>query len=117
MHYVRYGAREGRITVNCGSLQNPTTIYKGENYASIYDYQYYISKYPDIARAFGGDENQTLQHFVLYGTREGRQGSANFNVYTYANRYQDLREAFGNNLPAYYLHYFRYGIHEGRSGK
>lgn len=117
MHYVTFGKREGRSAVNCGTLQNPLTVYGGVNYASIYNYHYYISQYPDIARAFGGDEIQTLQHFVIYGMREGRQGSADFNVHTYANRYGDLRAAYGNNLQAYYMHYIQFGIKEGRNGK
>ena len=117
IHYLRYGRREGRSAVDCASLQNPTTVYQGVNYGAIYNYSFYIGRNPDIANAFGGDEDRTLWHFVNYGMREGRQGSADFNVHNYAKRYGDLRNAYGSNWKAYYLHYMNYGSREGRNGK
>lgn len=117
IHYIRYGRLEGRSAVDCTSLKNPTTIYNGVNYGAVYDYNYYTKKNPDVARAFGGNEDQILQHFVNYGMNEGRQASGDFNIHNYANRYSDLKKAFGNNWKSYYLHFIYYGIREGRSGK
>ena len=48
---------------------------------------------------------------------EGRQASADFNVYTYMNRYRDLNAAYGSDLKMYYQHYIKYGISEGRSAQ
>lgn len=116
-HFIDYGIRENRAGTGCDIMQGAQTVYNGVNYSAIYDYNYYISRYPDVARAFGGDENLTLQHFVDYGMNEGRQGSVEFNVQFYASQYGDLQNAFGSNLKAYYLHYLNYGLNEGRTGK
>lgn len=98
-------------------LQKGTgTVYNGIDYAAVYDFNYYISKYSDIKNAYGNNPSAALQHFVDYGMREGRQGIANFNVNTYKNRYVDLRNAYGSDLKSYYLHYIQNGQKEGRSG-
>lgn len=51
-----------------------------------------------------------------YGIKEGRQGSAEFNVYVYRARYTDLDAAYGDDLEKYYMHYIMYGKSEGRNG-
>ena len=35
LHYIEYGFREGRQGIGCESLQNPITVYEGENYADV----------------------------------------------------------------------------------
>ena len=96
--------------------QNATTVYNGVNYASVYDYNYYVNNNVDIKKAYGDDENAVLAHFVNYGMKEGRQGKSTFNVTSYRLQYVDLRNAYGNNLKNYYLHYMNYGAKEGRKG-
>lgn len=140
MHYIQFGKRENRAATGSDSKLNITntntggqetgnsnsngnnsnnntapTIYNGVNYASVYDYNYYISNNPDVKNAFGNNKMAVLSHFVTYGMREGRQGCANFNVQGYAYRYADLRNVFGSNLRSYYLHYINYGKREGRN--
>ncbi len=112
-----YSGHKGEAVVD-GSLytDGPVTVFNGVDYAAVYDYKYYVNKYPDIKNAFGGDTFKTLQHFVNYGMKEGRQGIASFNVQSYKNAYVDLRNAFGNDLPNYYMHYVKYGKREGRKG-
>ena len=114
LHYIRYGAAEGREATGTTTLQNGTTVYNGVNYAAVYNYNYYIEHYPDIKNAFGNDDEAVIAHFVNYGMRERRQGSASFDVNSYRNQYRDLRNAFGGNYPAYYLHYIQNGKAEGR---
>lgn len=113
-HYRINGYAEGRVATGSTELQNPTTVYNGVDYKLVYDYNYYINKYPDIKAAFNGDENATLRHFVECGMNEGRQGKASFNVAAYRANYADLRSAFGRNLKAYYMHYIGSGYREGR---
>lgn len=115
MHYVSYGRAEGRTATGSTAYVNALTVYNGVDYALVYDYNYYINKYPDIKAAFNGDERATLQHFVQYGMREGRQAKASFNVGIYKKNYSDLRSAFGNYLPSYYTHYISYGYREKRT--
>lgn len=115
MHYITNGRREGRAGIGTATLQNAVTRYNGVDYSAIYDYNYYVTKYPDIKRAYGSNDAAVLAHFVNQGMREGRQGNASFNVWNYRNRYADLRNAYGNNWKAYYMHYLNYGRFEGRA--
>lgn len=91
------------------------TVYNGIDYSAVYDYDYYISRYADIKKAFNGDEEKTLKHFVTYGMNEKRQASADFDIRSYANKYQDLRNAFGEDALKYYVHFINYGKKEGRT--
>ena len=115
LHYINSGKKEGRdAKTPCTSLQNPTTVYNGVDYRLVYDYNYYIQKYADINKAYGGDENAVLKHFVICGMREGRQAKSTFNVNYYKTNYGDLAAAFGSNLTNYYNHYIRSGYKENR---
>ncbi len=116
LHYVTNGKAEGRTGTGCNTVQGILTVYNGVDYSAVYDYSYYTSTQTDIARAYGGDETAVLAHFVNHGMSEGRQGNAQFNVYSYRNQYSDLRQAYGNDLKLYYLHYVNNGKSEGRQG-
>ena len=114
LHYMNCGKKEGRKAAGVTTLRNPVTVYNGVNYSPVYNYNYYISRNPDVARAFPDDDISTLAHFVNYGMTEGRRGAQNFDVASYRNAYADLRQAFGNDLKSYYLHYMNCGKREGR---
>lgn len=88
-----------------------------DDYALIYDYNYYINKYTDLKAAYADDPEGAFQHFVLYGMYEGRQASENFNLQDYEKSYKDLQDAFGNDLHDYYIHYIEFGYNEGRNAK
>ncbi len=90
------------------------TIYNGVDYGAVFDPAYYLNQYSDLRTALGNNSALALWHFVTYGMKEGRQGSAEFNLTSYKNRYADLRTAFRANLAQYYLHYMRTGKSEGR---
>ncbi len=81
----------------------------------IFDEEYYVSTYQDVAEAFGNDERALYQHFREYGLKEGRAFNKFFNVQVYRQRYQDLDEAFGDDWDAYFEHYLTFGIYEKRS--
>lgn len=115
LHYISNGRREGRKGTGCDTLQNAVTKYNGVDYSAIYNYNYYVTTYPDIKKAYGSNDAAVLAHFVNYGMGEGRQGCASFNVWNYRNQYADLRNAYGSNWKAYYLHYLNYGRFEGRA--
>lgn len=89
--------------------------YASLDYAPVFDPAYYLAKYPDLKSAYGDDANKALSHFVKYGMKEGRQGSAEFEVNAYKAKYKDLSDAFGDNLPRYYVHYILAGKSEGRT--
>ena len=114
-HYTNSGRFEGRVaTGNENKLIGATTTYKGVDYSTIYDYNYYVAHNLDVKNAFGFDDIGTLRHFVETGMKEGRQAKASFNVNAYKNTYGDLRCAFGSDLKSYYLHYLYNGVKEGR---
>lgn len=115
MHYLEHGREEGRTATGCSTLRGAITVYNGIDYAPVYDYNYYVNKYGDIQQAFGADDMAVLQHFVMFGMQEGRQGCAGFDVRSYYNAYTDLRRAFGNDLKSYYMHYLEHGRWEGRT--
>lgn len=93
------------------------TIYNGVDYAAVYDFDYYINRYPDLKAAFGNDDLAALVHFVEYGMAEGRQASEQFNPAAYRGRYRDLDATFGDGWKEYYSHYMDYGMKEGRNAK
>lgn len=117
LHYICWGFRENRKTTGITELRQGTTIYNGVDYSRVYNYTYYVNKYPDVKKAFGNNEQAVIWHFVTYGMKEGRQGSADFNVQKYKNRYADLRKAYKNDLKSYYMHYIKWGYNEKRKGK
>ena len=114
MHYISNGKAEGRKATGVKSIQNPVTTYNGVDYSAVYDYNFYIKKYSDLARIYTNDEVGLLAHFVNCGMAEGRQAKADFDVFSYRNQYQDLRLAFGKDLKSYYFHYMNSGKKEGR---
>ena len=115
MHYVNYGQAEGRAYINgVTELRNPTTIYNGVDYKLIYDYNVYLNSNSDLKKAFNGDENAAIAHFVNYGMAEGRKSSNKFDLGVYKSSNGDLQKAFGDDNAAYYLHYLNYGAAEGR---
>ncbi|MBR1507050.1 MAG: glycoside hydrolase family 9 protein [Eubacterium sp.] len=108
-----YSGHKGEATVD-GSLymDGPVTVYNGVDYAPVYNFEYYMNKYPDLKKAFGNDSQRALQHFVNNGMKEGRQAIATFDVNSYKNANVDLRNEFGTDLTKYYLHYVKYGKNE-----
>lgn len=116
MHFINCGMAEGRKATGDVAITDGVSVYNGVDYSAVYNYSYYIKKYPDIAKAFPNDDISTLAHFVTCGMNEKRQGNMNFDVNSYYNRYADLRSAFGTNWSAYYLHYIQNGKAEGRKG-
>lgn len=117
MHYINYGKKEKRLATGTPTITGGITTYKGVNYSAVYDYGYYVSRYSDVKKTYGYDEEAALLHFINYGMAEGRQGSDKFNVKNYRNRYADLRKAYGSQLKQYYIHYINYGVKENRNGK
>lgn len=90
-------------------------INSGIDYSSVFDATYYLNRYADLKAAFGDNTAMALEHFLVCGMREGRQGKADFDVFSYKGRYIDLQNAFGDDLKAYYTHYISCGQREGRN--
>lgn len=98
LHYLKYGEDEQRIATL-------STVYKGKDYADVYNKNYYLNKYGDLQQAIGDNERKLIKHFVEYGMQEGREACKDFNVHIYKAQYSDLRLAYGNDFIRYYYHY------------
>ena len=112
IHYMNYGYKENRTAVGVKKMKGYQTILNGIDYSRVYDYNFYISKYPDVKKAFGGDEKAVLEHFVNYGMKEFRQGKKTFNPRVYKKYNADLQKAYKNDNVAYYWHYLKWGFKE-----
>ena len=66
------------VLLPLNSKASGITVYNGIDYSSVYDFDYYVSRYPDIAYYFGNDPQGALAHFVTFGIAEGRQGRESF---------------------------------------
>ena len=91
-----------------GAASYPT-VYDGVNWNRVYNYDFYVKKYPNVKKRYGNDKQQALRHFVLYGMKLGWQGCAKFNVQEYRRAHSGLSGLFGDELFRYYQFYQLYG--------
>ena len=91
IHYIKYGAREGR---------NPNPYF---------DTTFYLNRYEDVAKS----KINPLLHYIMYGAKEGRWAGPNFNSGFYLLSNPDVKKAGLNPL----LHYILHGQYEGRKAK
>ena len=87
------------------------------DYSAVYDFGYYINRYPDVRVLYQNDPEGALWHFINCGIPEGRQGSENFNPQVYYNKNADLRASFGADWRSYYMHFINCGAAEGRRAR
>ena len=74
-------------------LGSTTIAYAKENkedYRAVFDAQYYYDQNPDLQEAVGADPEALFEHFVTFGTKEGRSGNAEFNLKAYVFNNPDL---------------------------
>lgn len=67
--------------------------------SGLFDAQWYLQKYPDVAKA-GVDP---LSHYMTHGAREGRKASARFDARWYVNTYPDAAASDTHPL-LHYIH-------------
>ena len=112
LHYIWWGKAAG-LVANERIASEPVTVQNGQDYSAVYDYDYFRTKYPDVADAFGDDDVATLANFVRWGMEGGRQGNEEFNVNIYMQNYPELVSVYGTNLKGYYMHYIWWGKDAG----
>jgi capsular polysaccharide export protein len=74
--------------------------------SGLFDVDYYCTRYPDIVTYSGG----AIRHYLLFGAKEQRNPSRQFNTSRYLRNNRDVAETGMNPL----LHYIRFGQYEGR---
>lgn len=86
------------------------------DYSLVFDWEYYYNNYTDLQQAIGKNEAALFEHFVTTGMKEGRNGSADFQLKAYMLNNLDLLPIYGaKDLSAYYIHYMTCGKAEGRN--
>jgi hypothetical protein len=75
--------------------------------SSLFDADWYLSKYPDVA----ANDADPIRHYLEFGWREGRNPSPLFSTNNYLKANKDVAERGINPL----LHYLEHGQMEGRT--
>jgi glycosyltransferase involved in cell wall biosynthesis len=78
-------------------------------FSKLFDPVYYLKQYPDVRRA----DINPLEHFVLYGWKEGRNPNNWFNTREYLEKNPDVAQADINP----FVHWIIYGMEENRLEK
>ena len=103
----------GSVSVADATKHYVETGYAAGNAADSFDEFGYIASYSDLIEAFGSNGAAGTQHFIDYGSTEGR--TVSFNASEYLAAYADLRAAFGTDQEAAKKHYITNGFNEGRT--
>ena len=74
-----------------------------------FDKVYYLKQNPDVRKNW----DDPIEHYLLYGAKEGRDPNAWFDSDFYLAIYSDVRESGINP----FVHYLLYGMQEGRACK
>lgn len=119
MHYLQNGYAEGRKACHTYLQNDSETYYKGMDYSAVFNAEYYLDNNPDAmeyAKTHSKKESKkaALEHFVLWGMKQGRLGNATFDPKMYKALYSDIRDAYGDCIECYYYHYMVSGKSEGR---
>ncbi|MCF8359105.1 MAG: glycosyltransferase [Prolixibacteraceae bacterium] len=124
LHYLLHGKKEGRKIKPISDANNSKTgeaksmelksspkktnrqLIAGSD---LFDKQYYLDNYPDVAKSGMDPAN----HYLIHGGFEGRNPSSKFDTKFYLKNYPDVIKAKMNPL----LHYLKFGQKEGRGIK
>ena len=69
------------IVIFCSSLIVEKNIYN--DYKLVYNYNYYATHYPEIAKECNNDKYRMLRYFITNGMKNGQQACDNFDVIAY----------------------------------
>jgi len=116
-HWNNNGKKEGRNPkpfAACGATGGIAELATNE-----FDPCYYLNRYPDLKKLFGGRPELATQQFFQKGRDEGLRGSQGFDISSYMLRYPDLTKAFIRQDAAYFgeawTHWKEHGKKEGRN--
>ena len=85
------------------------TVYKGVDYARVYDFDYYVSHNAYVRKKYADNPSGALKYFVKTGMKKRQQASASFDVNSYIYGKRVLRRRYKNDYKKYYLHYIKKG--------
>ena len=90
LHYIYVGRAAGLPATGSEEITLPVTVYKGADFSPVYDYYYYIQRYPELAARFGDDDVAVLEHFVTKGMTANEIAREDYDETVYL----ELRERF-----------------------
>lgn len=99
VHYIRAGKEEGR--------------FQNQREKELYQEKILIEPYFDAEwykNTFNVYDIDPIEHFILYGSREGENPNPDFDIEWYLNEYNDIGESGLNP----FVHYIQFGKVEGR---
>lgn len=86
---------------------------------TVFDAEYYASRYADVVAVYGTDEAALFQHYSDYGKSENREAvktpsTKTFDPVYYAKQNPDVVAVYGTGNNNLYQHYLQFGKTEGR---
>lgn len=101
------------VRQGAADMIEPAYDYDVDRY--IFDYEFYATAYPDLAKILGYNKNALYRHWKNTGINEGRVASVVFSIGYYMKANPDIVFVYGDNPYAAYLHFVRNGVYEGRA--
>lgn len=86
--------------------------YDGIDYSYVFNPEYYLKSYPYLVDVTGISNRELFAHFIIFGMKECKKGSKDFDVVVYRINNPDLK--FGDDWCRYYRHYCEIGRLENR---
>ncbi len=77
LHYMKTGhkyARYRKYAVGITKMRGAVTKYGKVELKSVYDYDYYIARYPSVVQKVGDDDRAVLKYFVEHGMKKRHEG-------------------------------------------
>ena len=77
MQFQQKGYRKAKYrnaATGVTEMQDPVTMYGRIDLKKIYDYNYYVSRYPSVLKKVGDDDKAVLKYFVKKGLKKNQVG-------------------------------------------
>ena len=84
----------------------------GEDIGLVYDYDYYVQHYPDVAKECEYDPDLVMEYFLYDGMYEGHQANEFFDPSEILFNNPKLEDSLGEDWWLYYTDYIAYGYVE-----
>lgn len=110
-------AKDINARLDAGISYGQGYIVDGLDYGLVFNPDYYLRSYPDLANAGLKTATQLFTHFIQFGMSEARRGNNDFDVVKYRQKNADLNMEFGNDWEMYFKHYIMFGRMEIAMGE
>lgn len=110
LQYIRKGYKEDRVKTGTDDrIADPVTTYNGKSYDRVYDFHYYMDRYPSLRSKYQFDDAGAIAYFVTKGMSKKHQAISSFNVMWYYNDKPLMRYMCGQTWSRYYEYYQKSG--------